>query len=107
MSLILCCACCVPQSAKATDCHRQNVVFNDHVEYVVQDVDYVVAVPHTKVVERVIFNNEYDYEPVAVERVVKVEKIVKQRQRVPRQRVRVQRQNVKRVRIVERQEVHY
>jgi len=99
MSLILCCACCVPQSAKATDCHanlRERVVFND--DY---NVEYVYAVPHQKLVERVIIN-EYDYAPVAVERVVKVEKFVKERQRV-----RVPRQRVKRVRIVERQEINH
>lgn len=111
MSLILCCACCVPQSAKATDCHanvRQEVVFNDDYH---ANVEYVYAVPHQKVVERVVIN-EYDYAPVAVERIVEVQKIVKQHQRVNRvqkivKNVRGNRQNVKRVRIVERQEVHY
>lgn len=91
--------------ANATHCVdqvRQRVVFNDH--YDVHNVEYIVAVPHAKLVERVVFN-DYDYQPVAVEKIVVrenvrrvqpvrvVEKVVQRNVNV-RKRVRV-RQNVK------------
>lgn len=83
----------VPTVSGATHCeNRQNVVFNDHADYVVQEVRYAVVAPHAKVVERVVFN-DYDYQPVAVEKIV-----VRERQQVVKQVVQKQRQRVQQVR---------
>lgn len=70
LSLVMCGVfLTVPKVSNATGCHNnaQRVVFNDNAY--VQNVEYIVAVPHQKLVERVVFN-DYDYQPVAVEKVV-------------------------------------